>query len=548
MKTALHLVLPDQTLVIDAEAGDLNRPLSRILHQRGFSLNTRCGEKGLCRGCQCSLVDGAVQLPEKTVSSSGEPLPFLSCQARILPNQETVVRVPQKSLLYHHPVVTGEFKIKVSVGRQPLFPIASGRPSIAAAADIGTTTVFVILLNPETGKVLAQAGDFNAQIRYGDNVLTRIDACSRDPTNLNALQQTLLENTLLPLLRQCCRQIQRDPKDLSGIAVTGNTTMLHLLAGVDPSPLGIVPFRPAFLKSQSLRYADLPFPDSSFAPDLPLYLLPGISGYVGADICAGLFATGTPYAEEAVLFLDVGTNGEIALHRGSDLWVTATAAGPAFEGSGLTSGCRAGEGAVSHLSFESNPFRVELEILGKGRHAHGICGTAYLDFLARARAINLLTPTGRFDPAFRENHPEWFSREDDGWCFNLTPGKNQPVSISEVDVALLLQAKAAIAAGIQVLLQLAGLRPNQVDTLYLAGGFGLHLNRESAIRSGLLPGFHLNQIEPVGNTSLAGAYLACLDQSILAEINRFRERARIIELNTQPQFEDTYIENLLLEV
>jgi uncharacterized 2Fe-2S/4Fe-4S cluster protein (DUF4445 family) len=268
---------------------------------------------------------------------------------------------------------------------------------------------------------------------------------------------------------------------------------------------------------------------------------------VGADLAAGLVATGMLYDEGPVLLVDVGTNGEIIAKVGDRLVGCATAAGPAFEGAGLSSGTRGVQGAIERIRLERQPFKAELGVIGGGARPIGICGSAYVDFLWEGRRRGILQGNGRFEPKFVAQAGAVVEADEYGRRLRLHPrGASGPVWISEVDIARLLQAKAAIAAGINTLLELLGTAAADVKTLHLAGGFGLHLSLEHAIGCGLLPGFTPAQIEVVGNTSLGGAFLALNDRSFLAEMKTACARMESIELNLQPGFEDAYIDQLML--
>jgi uncharacterized 2Fe-2S/4Fe-4S cluster protein (DUF4445 family) len=288
-------------------------------------------------------------------------------------------------------------------------------------------------------------------------------------------------------------------------------------------------------------------PAANFQPaanDLPIHLLPGAAAYVGADIVAGILSTGMAYSSETCLLVDVGTNGEIVLKYGDRLLGCATAAGPAFEGSGLRCGIRAGKGAVDHVRLDPREKRVDIEVIGGGKPI-GICGTAYVDVIAQARNLGLLGSTGRFLAAARDHWPVQQVRH--GQALVLAYGRGgEPVFVTEGDVASLLQAKAAIAAGIICLLDRVGLRSEDVHTLFLAGGFGFHMDIAHAIDFGLLPGFRPSQVQLVGNSSLAGAYLALLDSGALDEIVHIAPAIESVELNLEPQFESTYIDQLSL--
>jgi len=313
--------------------------------------------------------------------------------------------------------------------------------------------------------------------------------------------------------------------------------------------MGIAPFTATFLEHRVLDTDAIGLSacgfDAKQAP--PVHLLPGAAAYVGADLLAGVVACGLVYHDRPTLLVDVGTNGEIIFKHKGQLHGCATAAGPAFEGAGLTCGVRAGDGAISHIAFENDPLSVRTEMIGDGR-PNGLCGSAYVDFLAEARRVGLLSATGRLDKtAAIAISDDRLACGKSGLAFRMAYGSGkEEIVVSEVDVAHLLQAKAAIGAGILTLLERAGLTPADVERLYLAGGFGQHLNPAHAIACGLLPGFVPEQVHEVGNTSLGGAYLALLDKTALHEMERTAARMEVVELNLDPGFEDRYIEQLSL--
>ncbi|HNC23728.1 MAG TPA: ASKHA domain-containing protein [Opitutaceae bacterium] len=464
-----------------------------------------------------------------------------SCQLRLVEGTDATITVPARSLLRHEPAVVAEFKINVPWAHDPLDP----RATIGAAVDIGTTTVALLLCELATGKVLGEASAFNAQIRHGEDVLTRIQHCHQNPAGVRQLQHAVAVETIQVLLAEACAEAKVTPADVGIMTVAANTTMQHLLAGEDPSPLGVHPFTPVFLEHRVYAPADLQL--SFGGPDARVHLLPGPAAYVGADLAAGLVATGMMYDDGPVLLVDVGTNGEIIAKVGDRLVGCATAAGPAFEGAGLTSGTRGVKGAIERIALRGQPYAAEVGVIGGGARPIGICGSAYVDFLWESRRAGIVTSSGRLVDEFVARAGAVVQADEYGRKLQLHPhGASGAIWISEVDVARLLQAKAAIAAGINTLLGLLGTTAAEVKTVYLAGGFGLHLSLEHAIGCGLLPGFTPAQIQVVGNTSLGGAFLALHDRSLLAEMKTACTRMESIELNLQPGFEDSYIDQLML--
>ena len=516
--------------------------LSELLARKGLALNTRCNCRGLCAGCTVLLESGQLRNRSdgKPVATPGS---LLACQHEWAPGAAASIRIPARSLLAHRPSVADDFEIKVPTGDAPLFP-----GELGFAVDIGTTTVVVLLAELATGRILSRASGFNQQIRFGDDVLTRIQLCHSQPGMVEKLQEAICRDTLLPLAREACEKAGIEVERVGGMSVAANTTMLHLLFGVDPSPMGVAPFIPRFLEYRVRPLHELGITE---LPNMPVHALPGLAAYVGADIAAGVFATGLHYETEPVLLVDAGTNGEIVLTKGNRMYACATAAGPAFEGCGLTCGMRATDGAIEEISICRSPdggLVLGLKTIGNRPLAQtpGICGSAYIDFLAQGRSCGLLTESGRFDPEVMAAAPAWFGNAEYGRALLLC-GENGP-RITEPDVALLLQAKAAIGAGIETLLECEGLKPADVRKVYLAGGFGMHMDVTHATGCGLLPGFAPEQVEAVGNTSLGGAYLAMLDRSVIEELEGARSRAEIVELNLDPGFEDRYIENLRLGI
>lgn len=542
MPPNLRLLLPGATIDLAADAG---RRLTEVMRDADLPLNTRCGEHGTCEGCELHLVEG------RLVSHDGQPIAapatFRGCRALLGDHPLTVLRVPQRSLLVQQASAISDFTLLVGRRHDPVMPAspaAAGERVLGAAIDIGTTTVAVLLIDLASGEVLARASQFNQQMQLGDDVVTRITLCSQ-PGQLLRLQQLVTTSTIVPLLRQVLREAGAKPQQLHTLVAAGNTTMLHLLLAVDPTSMGVSPFTPAFLDHRVVSAASLL--GQAVHPEAQLHLLPGGAAYVGADLIAGAYATALHLDEGPTLLVDVGTNGEIILCAHGRLTGCATAAGPAFEGAGLLSGIRAGPGAVSRLKVFAGGQAPEVDWIGRAQGAvpAGLCGSAYVDLLGSGRSAGLLNASGRF---VQDGLPADFFLPLDGGdlAYRVPTPSTQPILISQHDVSRLLQAKAAIAAGITCLLRHAGLAPADVRSLHLAGGFGSKMDREMAIACGMLPGFTPTQVKPVGNTSLAGAYLALLDRAALPEMSRLAGRLEIIELNLHPDFETEYVDSLFL--
>ncbi|MBI5708493.1 MAG: DUF4445 domain-containing protein [Armatimonadetes bacterium] len=530
----IEVQLEEQTEQLVLGADQANRSIAQILRSFNLPLNTRCGERDLCAGCMVDVIQGSLQHVDggELEVTPDSPMELQGC--RYKPSGDLLVlRVPQRSRLAYAPQVLDSYRVNVPIAKDPV-----AQEGIGVAIDIGTTTIAIQALDLSRGEVVGRASGFNKQMHFGDDVLTRINLCSTDPTMLGLLQKAIVEETLKPLIAEAAPDSSR----IRALSIAGNTTMLHLLMGVDPTPLGFAPFTPAFLEQAPFEAGQLGLDP----PGAVVHLLPSIAAYIGADLTAGLFASGLLYDEGPSLLVDVGTNGEILLNVDGHVLGCATAAGPAFEGSGLQCGIRAGEGAISYVHLSADPLGVTVEKIGPpGMKPTGICGSAYVDFLSEGRRVGLLSPTGRIQEV--EGLDAWKMPSDHGVSLRLAYGQGKrPIVVTEGDVAKLLQAKAAIAAGILTLLARKGMSPKNVKTLYLAGGFGMHLDLGKAIGCGLLPGFTESQIQLVGNTSLAGATLCLLDMNTLNELSLARHGVEVVELNLDPTFEDTYLDQLSL--
>jgi len=514
--------------------------LTGLLAAHGHTLNARCGQRGLCAGCLVDLVEGGFTDAAGRVLGPGGPVK--SCQVRVAGEGVVRVRIRPSARIGVGARISESFFTDVPFAFDPLVRPALGRDT-GIAIDLGTTTVVVLLADLSTGEILARAGGFNSQIRFGDNVITRIGAAASAETRAE-MRRALIEETIVPLVRTACQRAGRDPARIAGGTLAGNTTMLHILADEDPTPLGIAPFKPRFLDPRLMDASQLGILEPC-GEILPLWLLPGLAAYLGADISAGIHATGMMLDESPSLLVDMGTNGELALRSDGRLTGCATAAGPAFEGGGLSCGNRACNGAVSRIDLRRDPWEMTCEIIGGGKATAGICGSAYIDFLALGRACGLLGENGRFDMDAWRSLPEEMRGERDGTRAVFPAGAEGP-AITEIDIAHLLQAKAAIGAGIETLLGVAGISAPDIGRVYLAGGFGMHVSVPHAIAIGLLPGFDAARVRVSGNTSLAGALMALLDRSSMEAMDTMRRDIGVVELNLVPGFEDCYIGHLEL--
>jgi uncharacterized 2Fe-2S/4Fe-4S cluster protein (DUF4445 family) len=421
------------------------------------------------------------------------------------------------------------------------------KPLVGIAIDIGTTTVAALATDLESGAIFGRAARLNEQIRIADDVASRILQAAR-PGGLDELRARLLRETFEPLIDELLASASVQRADIVAVALAGNTVMTHLALGLDPAPLGRAPFEPVALDVGMMTAAEagLPVP-----PESVVWYLPGVAAYVGGDIVADLFSASVLAREGPVLLVDIGTNGEIVLAQADSLVACATAAGPAFEGAGLSHGCRAMEGAIEHLHLTPEG-QLVCETIGHAAPV-GLCGSGAVDALARLREAGMVNRMGRLEIARleREGLLRRLAMHGSAVAAVLlatTDRKSgeREILLTEHDIAEILKAKAAIAAGIASLLEAEGLTHHDLRRVLLAGGFARHLDVASAIAIGLLPDVPLDRFEIVGNGSLAGAWHCLLDQSALQTCREIATMPLVIELNRTPGFEDHFIDGLSL--
>jgi uncharacterized 2Fe-2S/4Fe-4S cluster protein (DUF4445 family) len=419
--------------------------------------------------------------------------------------------------------------------------------SYAVAIDIGTTTLVAVLLDLTTGEELAVASELNPQTRYGDDVLSRIQMAA-EADGLSRLQHAVVE-AVQRMLDQLTSEAGIQPQQVYELAFAGNTTMQHLLGGLDTRYLGEVPFVPAVRSALWFPARELGL---RIHPHGRAYVLPVIGGFVGGDTVAGMLATNMVRRSGATLLVDVGTNGEIVLAAGDQLYAAATAAGPAFEGARITHGMRACAGAIERITFDD---RLETATIGHAPPV-GLCGSALIDLAPILLDHGVISPEGRFrtQAELPSDAPDDIRRrtsdDRENMAFELASadesGTGGPIVFNQGDVRQLQLASGAIRAGIQLLMRRAGIEPADLEELNIAGGFGNYIRRSKAQRIGLIPNaIPRERIRYCGNTSLAGARLTLLSRQKRAEAEELAARTEHIDLSTDPAFQWTFADAMI---
>jgi uncharacterized 2Fe-2S/4Fe-4S cluster protein (DUF4445 family) len=482
MMIKIKIISPDDIRIIESYTGDSLLDILRIYR---YKIYAPCGGKGTCGKCRVKIKeDGEV----------------IAC--RYYPVKDIEVILPgedEANILVHQTEYLEDLPLKIS-NPQYFSTCPTG-----VAIDIGTTTVVLYFLNLLSGQIEKISSFLNPQKLYGADVISRINYCQEHEDGLSELQRAIIDS-INKVLGIYIAERELDSSIFEKIIIVGNTTMLHLLLGVDPISIALAPFKPKFIDKQINKgySTGLKINDNA-----DVITLPCISAYVGADILAGLAALKVP--QKNYLFLDIGTNGEIALIMDNRIFTCATAAGPAFEGANISCGMGAINGAISGFS---DPKRYQ--VIGNTKPL-GICGSGIVDIVAYLLQNDLIDETGLLKETFI-----------------IDPEKN--IQIVQDDIREIQLAKSAIYSGVKILMDVGGLTFRNIDALYLAGGFGNYINIKSAIKIGLLPYEMNGKILPVGNSAGIGALQYLKSSDFEEKANQILKTVRYIELSNIDEF------------
>lgn len=477
-------------------------------------LSAPCGGKGLCGKCRVrawgalrSLSQGGVLI------AAGEEIP--ACQ--YAPVDECRVL----------PVKGGGELISLST----MEAIPTGGKGLGAAVDIGTTTIAMLLYELETGCPLAEERAMNIQRAYGADVLSRITAAKE--RGLEALCDPL-QTQLSALLHSLCKKAGRSPEELKRLVLCGNTVMQHFAAALDPASIALPPFSPLCLFEEGSAGER----EERLLPGAEIFYCPCVSGYVGGDLVSGLSAELDLKKGKTILYMDIGTNGELALGNDEGFLCCATAAGPAFEGAELSCGMNGGDGAIDRVYADGDD--IALHVIGGGK-ANGICGSGVIDAVAVLLELGVIKRSGRFEKAARlpEKLAARLINVDGRSAFLLAEG----VYLSIDDIRAFQLAKAAIRSGAELLLSRRGKTAADVDELIIAGGFGAGIDIEKAKRTGLLPPVPIERIRAAGNAALKGAALALTDEG-REKLKKTAALCRYEDLSGAADFSALYLAEL----
>jgi uncharacterized 2Fe-2S/4Fe-4S cluster protein (DUF4445 family) len=567
-------------------------------HWIGLPIDSTCGGRGTCGKCKVRLVEGTTELTtadhrqlRKDEVESGWRL---SCQARIYEDiacdVPQLLRVPKAAtmglsrlviidpnvrkvflqlaephlhdqrsditrlrdalteeghdvsasvpVLRTLPTVLREagFKVTAVLAGEQLVAVEPGDTTeecFGVAFDVGTTTLVGTLMNLRTGMAAAVHSTLNGQAPFGADVISRISHAMNGSESIDELR-TAVVSTMNGILDELYREAGVTPARTYEAVVVGNVTMLHLLLGIDPTPISVMPFTPTFMDALSVPASEVGL---RIHPAGFIQTLPALGAYVGADIVSGVLATGIAREDKLRVFVDVGTNGEIVIGSSQRTLATAAPAGPAFEGSQIKCGMRATDGAIEGVHLGDT---VELQVIGGDVPAQGLCGSGLVDAVAQLLNVGLLNHSGRMLSASEApGHPlaDRLIEVDGVRAFHLAEG----VYLSQRDVRELQFAKGSIATGIKVLMDILGVTASDVDEIFLGGSFGSYLNPESAKIIGLVPPVDVEKIIAVGNSAGEGAKIALLSYRERQVAFELPSRIEYVELSGRTDFNDAFV-------
>lgn len=509
-----------EDVTIFAADGDNILELAR---KANVSVDAPCSGNGTCGKCRVRVLEGS--LGGAGLQEDGWRL---ACESVV--DGDVVLSVPNTALAYINNITTEVYNTTVPLCHYGL------------AIDVGTTTVSAFLVDMDSGCKLAKATTGNGQIRYGADVINRIIE-QQKPGGIHKLQQAIVQDTLVPLIDSLCKTTEVSCESITRIVIASNTTMNHLLLGVDANSIRIEPYEPAFLEFESYDPASIGI---NVAPGAELILAPNIGSYVGGDITAGVLATSTTSGEkmwnraDMSLLIDLGTNGEIVFGNNEFLMACACSAGPAFEGGDISCGMRATVGAIEACTIGKNGLEPTLTVIGGGKPV-GLCGSGLIDVVAELFRVGIINGKGKFNcEGYRIRYDE-YGIGSYVLAFAEDSATGMDITLNEVDIDNFIRAKGAIFSGIMSLLTPLGFTPADIDDVLIAGGIGSGINIKSAISIGMLPNLPEEKYSYIGNSSLDGAYEMLSSPGAQERVIEIARNMTYVDLSTEPGYMDEFI-------
>lgn len=513
---------------IEAEKNTL---LTDAIKQNNLPIEMPCNGMGICGVCSLNI---------RPLDNKYAFQKVLSCYHHVDKDIEIEFLPVDEEIMKTADEIVGESDIS-----------ESSNINVNIAIDVGTTGVSISFIDNEINEVFASKSFLNPQVKYGNDLISRIDFVSKGIENMDIARNDLLNKISDIILETLDNE---SIKNIEKVIFSANTTMLHIIYGANPYSISVYPYTASFLDKQTLTNADvkLPVPDSS-----EIILLPSASSYIGSDVVSGIYYTKLNERTDRSLFIDVGTNGEIVMNIDGKLYGSSAAAGPAFEGMNIECGSRATEDAIESFRIYNDEFVVSIIhsdssqeiVLGPNDKKYAsdivaepiiepksICGSGLIDLVAELLRNDIILDSGRFN----KDMPEQFKSKFKDKKFYIT----DKVYISQKDIRQVQLAKAAISTGIKILLKDLNLEINNIDEVIIAGSFGYHLNAENLLRVGIVPKEYKNTMSFVGNTSLKGAIEACKNTDALSSMDRIAKNIEVSELSLRDDFQEVFVKEM----
>ncbi|MEN2986150.1 MAG: ASKHA domain-containing protein [Thermodesulfovibrionaceae bacterium] len=573
--------------------------LLESLQKAGIYLTASCGGKGICGKCKVRVAQGKIRVNSfLNISENEKKLGYvLACQS--FPESEILLELPEKLITVTERISTAKVdvvynffkknptllnplvkkihikvqppqlenpegdleRVKKALGVELLFSrefiellpevlrennwsltvvvtqkevidyLISGNKLYGVAVDIGTTTVVVALVDLEKNELIEFASCYNSQILYGDDVITRIIYATEAPRGLEILRRCIVDdiNALVNTLT-----VRNKEGRVFVICIAGNTTMTHLFWGINPNYIRQEPYVPVLNHYPYWKAKDA---ELILDSQIPIYTIPSVAGFIGGDIVAGLLACQMHNEEDICLFIDIGTNGEIVVGNKDWLIAASTSAGPCFEGSGISCGMRATQGAIEAMKYNKASDTVELKVIGESKPI-GICGSGVIDIVSELFENGIVDQKGKFIP----NSSKRIRFINEEFAFFISDN----CYITQSDIDNIVRSKAAIYAGVSTLLREVGLNEKDISKIYIAGGFGEFLDIQKAVKIGMLPNLPKDRYIFVGNASLTGAILCLMSSNLLKIAEELADKITYFDLSSSKRFTDEYLSALFI--
>ncbi|MCG0276659.1 MAG: ASKHA domain-containing protein [Thermosediminibacteraceae bacterium] len=583
MKKYTVTILPDNIQVPAEE----NASLKKVFTENGIKFEFPCGGMGKCKKCKVKVIkensqeetlacqlkvagDLVIELPKKeqkyeilaeglerrvvldplvkkvylkipqpSLKDNRDDWKRLAGNLEIKPDLKILRELPEK-------LRESDFKVTLATSGDEILAVEKGDTSeklLGMAFDIGTTTLAGYLLNLKTGRELARVSALNPQTNYGADVISRINLASESQEGLDKLYKEVV-GEINKMIERAVDEAGYNREDVYAITVVGNTTMQHLFLKIQPKYLARAPYVPVVTEPIVVDAAELSI---KINPAGKVFVLPNIAGFVGADTVSAALACEMDESDELTLLIDIGTNGEMVLGTKERLFACSTAAGPAFEGAHISCGMRGATGAIDHVKIDGG---IEYTVIG-GVKPVGICGSGLLDAVAELLKVGIIDKKGRIIKPEKisglgQMYRERLKEINGFMAFVLeeNTGTGQPVYVNQKDIRELQLAKGAIAAGIEILLEIFDAKVEDIKKVFLAGAFGNYLKPESACRVGLIPPELEGKIKPVGNAAGAGAKLALLSEKEYERAVMLSRKIQYIELSAVAKFSNVFAKKL----